>query len=65
MLVEKQMYSGWDNTVHIAPVGCKGQGRGVGVLAEKMQIAHETAIYFNSPIHNSSGDRRKLTSLTH
>jgi len=59
------MYSGWNNTVHIAPVGYKGQGRGVGVLAEKRHIAHEATIYCNPPIHSFSGDRRKLTSLTH
>ena len=52
MLVEKQVYSGWDKTVHIAPVGCKGQGRGVGLLAGKKHIAHETAVYCNAPVHN-------------
>jgi hypothetical protein len=63
MLVEKQMYSGWNKTVHIVPVGCKGPGREVGFLAGKKHDAHETAIYFNLPIHSFTGDRRKLTSL--
>jgi hypothetical protein len=35
MLVEKQMYSGWDKTVHLASVGSKGQGGEMGLLAGK------------------------------
>ena len=46
MLVEKQMYSGWDKTVHIAPVGFKGQGKRMVLLAGKKHIAHETAFYW-------------------
>ena len=34
---------------------------GGGLLAGKKHIAHEAAIYCNPPIHNFTGDRKRLT----
>jgi hypothetical protein len=54
------MYSGWDITVHLTLVGCKGQERGVGLLSRRKHIAHEVAMYCNTPINSFTGGRKKL-----